>query len=37
MYKRNVISNELKQYLIPKDSRPGKVQGNPKVHKSGNY
>ena len=26
----------MKQYLIPKDCKTGKVQGNPKIHKSGN-
>jgi hypothetical protein len=33
MYKGNLITKEMKGYLIPKGSRPGKVQGNPKMHK----
>ena len=33
MYKSNIITSELKGYLIPKKSCPGKVQGNPKMHK----
>jgi hypothetical protein len=28
MYKRNVITKEIKGYLIPKGSQPGKVQAN---------
>ena len=27
MYKRNSISKEMKAYLLPKDTRPGRVQG----------
>ena len=34
MYKRNVITKEMKGYLIPKGSQPGKVQANPKIHKT---
>ena len=34
MYKRNVITKEIKGYLIPKGSQPGKVQANPKIHKT---
>jgi hypothetical protein len=34
MYKRNVITKEMKGYLIPKGSQPGKVQANPKFHKT---
>jgi hypothetical protein len=34
MYKRNSISKEMKAYLLPKDTRPGRVQGNPKIHKN---
>ena len=33
MYKRNIITKEMRGYLLPKGSRPGKVQGNPKIHK----
>jgi hypothetical protein len=36
MYKGNLITKEMKGYLIPKGSRPGKVQGNPKMHKKNN-
>jgi hypothetical protein len=34
MYKRNVITKEMKGYLIPKGSQPGKVQANPKIHET---
>ena len=34
MYKRNVITKEMNGYLIPKGSQPGKVQANPKIHKT---
>ena len=33
MYRNNLITNEMKAYLIPKGSRAGKVQGSPKLHK----
>jgi hypothetical protein len=33
-YKRNVITKEMKGYLIPKGSQPEKVQANPKIHKN---
>jgi hypothetical protein len=36
MYKGNLITKEMKGYLIPKGSCPGKVQGNPKMHKKNN-
>jgi hypothetical protein len=36
MYKGNLITKEMKGFLIPKGSRPGKVQGNPKMHKKNN-
>jgi hypothetical protein len=36
MYKGNLITKEIKGYLIPKGSRPGKVHGNPKMHKKNN-
>ena len=26
----------MKGYFLPKDTRPGRVQGNPKVHKTNN-
>jgi hypothetical protein len=28
------LAKEMKGYLIPKDSQPGKVQANPKIHKT---
>jgi hypothetical protein len=34
MYKRNVITKEMKGYLIPKGSQPEKVQANPKIHRN---
>ena len=34
MYKRNVITKEIKGYLIPKGSQPGTVQANPNIHKT---
>jgi hypothetical protein len=34
MYKRNSVSKEMKAYLLPEDARPGRVQGNPKIHKN---
>ena len=33
MYKAKLITKEMRAYLLPKGSRPGKVQGNPKMHK----
>jgi hypothetical protein len=36
MYKGNLITKEIKGYLIPKGSCPGKVHGNPKMHKKNN-
>lgn len=36
MYKGNSITKEMKEYLIPKGSRPGIVQGNQKMHKKNN-
>ena len=33
MYKQKLITKDLKDYLIPKGTQPGKVQGNPKIHK----
>ena len=36
MYKRQSITKEMKGYFVPKDTRPGRVQGNPKVHKTNN-
>jgi hypothetical protein len=35
MYKSGLINKELKNYLIPKYSKNGKLKGNPKVHKNG--
>jgi hypothetical protein len=34
MYKINVFTKEMKDYLIPKGSQPGKVQTYPKIHKT---
>ena len=33
MYKRGLIQKEMCNYLKPVDTRSGKVQGNPKLHK----
>ena len=33
MYKQKLITKDLKDYLIPKVTQPGKVQDNPKIHK----
>ena len=33
MYKLKLITKYLKDYLMPKDTQPGKVQGNPKIYK----
>jgi heme-degrading monooxygenase HmoA len=35
-YKRQSITKEMKGYFLLKDTRPGRVQGNPKVHKTNN-
>jgi hypothetical protein len=34
MYREGVISNELRLYLILRYQAPGKLKGNPKLHKS---
>ena len=36
MHKRGVITNNMKKYLLPKEPRRGRVQANPKMHKTGN-
>ena len=36
MYKRQSITKEMKGYFLAKDTRPGHVQGSPKVHKTNN-
>jgi hypothetical protein len=36
MYKRQSFLKEMKGYFLPIDTRPGRVQGNPKVHKTNN-
>ena len=33
LYKRSVITQDMKRYLLPKGSTSGKVQANPKLHK----
>ena len=33
MYKLKLITKYLKDYLMPKGTQPGKVQGNPKIYK----
>ena len=33
MHKQKLITKDLKDHLIPKGTQPGKVQGNPKIHK----
>ncbi|WP_435329604.1 hypothetical protein, partial [Klebsiella pneumoniae] len=35
MFRKGYISQELKSYLTPKYPKPGKVKGNPKMHKAG--
>ena len=36
LYKKDYISGDLKSYLVPKLPKPGKLKGNPKIHKAGN-
>ena len=36
LYRKGYISVNLKSYLVPKLPKPGKLKGNPKVHKAGN-
>ncbi|KAK3106951.1 hypothetical protein FSP39_003763 [Pinctada imbricata] len=37
MYKNGVITSDMKKYLLPSgDARKGRVQANPKLHKTGN-
>ena len=33
MYKNGHIDDELKKYLVPKFAKPGRLKGNPKLHK----
>ena len=33
LFKRGVIDNDMRKYLLPKGTCPGKVQANPKLHK----
>ena len=33
MYKQKLITKDSKDYFIPNGIQPGKVQGNPKIHK----
>jgi hypothetical protein len=33
MYKQKLITKDLKDYVMPKGTQPGKVQANPKIHK----
>ena len=33
MYKNGHINDELKKYLVPKLAKPGRLKGNPKLHK----
>jgi hypothetical protein len=35
MFKDKQISKDMQQYLIPRYPRPGRLKGNPKIHKSG--
>ena len=36
MYRQGAISSELRQHLMPSTSHPGRLKGNPKIHKAGN-
>lgn len=36
MFKEGAINAETRKYLIPSDPKPGKLQGNPKIHKTNN-
>ena len=33
MYKQKLITKDLKDYVMPKGTQPGKVQANPKINK----
>ena len=33
MYKNGHINDEFKKYLVPKLAKPGRLNGNPKLHK----
>ena len=35
-YKQGAISSELRQYLSPSTCHPGRLKGNPKIHKARN-
>ena len=35
MYRNGAISSDMKEYLIPRYVEPGKLKGNPKLHKTG--
>ena len=36
MYKKGHISSEMRRYMVPKTAKPGRLKGNPKLHKKGN-
>ena len=36
LYNEGWISEDMKKYLMPSNPMPGKVKGNPKMHKEGN-
>ena len=36
MYKKGHISSDMRRYMIPKTAKPGRLKGNPKLHKKGN-
>ena len=36
MHKKGSITSEMRHYLLPTEIRAGKLQANPKIHKSGN-
>ena len=36
MQNKGHISSDMKRYMIPKTAKPGRLKGNPKLHKKGN-
>ena len=33
LHRNGYITKDMKNYMLPKNARPGKVKGNPKIHK----
>ena len=36
MHKKGHITSDMRRYMIPKTAKPGRLKGNPKLHKKGN-